>query len=94
MALGSATHKRFSCGKNGVNVGPEIRGYRYKYPKWSIPPSHASVLLQEVLFYDTCVLGQPIPGVTFEIALSKMGKETGSEPHREPRKGLVALEYL
>ena len=94
MALGSASHKRFSCAKNGVNVGPEIRDYRQKYPKWSGPPSHASVLFQEMLFHDTCVLAQPIPGVPFKIVLSKTGKETGSQPYRESRKGSVVLEHL
>ena len=66
MALGSATHKRSSCVKNVVS-NLVTRDYKQTYPEWSTPANQASILLQDMLFYDTCILGQPIPLVSFEF---------------------------
>jgi hypothetical protein len=74
MALGSAIHKRSSCEKCGQHLnGPwsQVKAY----PKWAIPTSHSSIVLQDVLFSDTSPLLLPIPFVPFEIAMSKTNEK-------------------
>jgi hypothetical protein len=66
------------------------------YPKWTIPTSRGSIVLQDVLFGDTGITVLPIPFVSFKVAMSETNKGTRRSPtnHRRPRRGLVVLEYL
>ena len=66
------------------------------YPKWAIPASHGSIVLQDVLLVDAGVLVLPIPLVSFKIAISKMNKGTRMPPtdYRRTRRGLAVLGCL
>ena len=77
MALGSAIHKRSSCAKNVVHI-LLVRDYSQTYPKWTIPTSHTSVVLQDVLFCNACILSYPMPLMSFNIAVSEINKDTRS----------------